>query len=375
MLNARIELRGENLFCADTDASGISTVRRLTPEALARLRGWAEDYDKAVRSGALPALVEIGRGIAALLDEGDRWLNQVLGGVGEIALDIAVPGRPEERERILLDVPWELLAPNGFFLASDNERLFRVTRRIGGTGTPAAPAYRDLALLFMAAEVDGQGILSYEREEVAILEATKGLALNLTVEESGAIGFLGQRIAQDGPFEALHLSCHGNIVKNEPFICFETPEGGEDRINIARLSDALGEEGRSRDWSFCPHAAPASTGRLRLRSSSRWSDRECRTRSAGTGRSMIQTRSALPRRSIESWAPAARSPTLRRKAGEFCYGLIWPIQIADGIGIWLGLMQDHAAAALSATRVARRALSAGTRATRNFSTSSNGVCR
>ena len=64
MLNARIELRGEELFCADTDASGISTVRRLTPEALARLRGWAEDYDKAVRSGALPALVEIGRGIA-----------------------------------------------------------------------------------------------------------------------------------------------------------------------------------------------------------------------------------------------------------------------------------------------------------------------
>jgi tetratricopeptide (TPR) repeat protein len=101
-----------------------------------------------------------------------------------------------------------------------------------------------LALLFMAAEVDGQGILSYEQEEAAILQATKGLALNLMVEESGAIEFLGQRIALDGPFEALHLSCHGNIVKGEPFICLETAEGSEDRINIARLSDALGEENR-----------------------------------------------------------------------------------------------------------------------------------
>jgi hypothetical protein len=56
MLSARIELRGEELFCADASEVGISTVRRLTPEALARLRGWAENYDKAVRSGGLPPL-------------------------------------------------------------------------------------------------------------------------------------------------------------------------------------------------------------------------------------------------------------------------------------------------------------------------------
>jgi hypothetical protein len=150
-------LRGEELFCAEDD--GVWMVRPLIEETLARLRGWAENYDKAVRSRALPPLVEIGREISAFLDEGDRWLGRVLGGTGEIALDIAVPGRPEERERILLDVPWELVAPNGIFLASDNERLFRVSRRIGGTSTPAAPAYRDLALLFVAAEVDGQGTL------------------------------------------------------------------------------------------------------------------------------------------------------------------------------------------------------------------------
>jgi hypothetical protein len=242
MLNARIELRGEELFCADTGDGGISTVRRLTPEALARLRGWAERYDAALKSGALPPLVEIGQDIAAFLDEGDRWLDRVLGGTGEIALDIAVPGRPEERERLLLDVPWELLASSeGSYLAEDNERLFRVTRRLGGFDTPATPAYRDLSLLFMAAEVEGQGVLSYEQEEAAILQATKGLDLNLSVEESGAIEFLMQRLAQDGPFDALHLSCHGNIERGEPFICLESAEGREHRVKIAALSDALGE--------------------------------------------------------------------------------------------------------------------------------------
>ena len=62
-----------------------------------------------MRSHTLPPLVEIGRDIAAFLDEGDRWLDRVLAGTGEIGLEVAVPGRPEERERILLDVPWELL--------------------------------------------------------------------------------------------------------------------------------------------------------------------------------------------------------------------------------------------------------------------------
>jgi hypothetical protein len=99
MLSARIELRGEELFCADTGEGGTSTVRPLTPEALARLRGWAERYDAAVRSGALPPLVEIGRDIATFLDEGDRWFDQVLGGTGEIAFEIAVPGRPEGHGR------------------------------------------------------------------------------------------------------------------------------------------------------------------------------------------------------------------------------------------------------------------------------------
>jgi hypothetical protein len=243
MLSARIELRGEELFCADTGDGSTSTIRRLTPDTLARLKGWAEHYDTAVKSGALPPLVEIGQDMAAFLDEGDRWLDRVLSGtIGEIALDIAVSGQPEERERLLLDIPWELLRPNNRFLAEDDERLFRVTRRLGGSGTPAMPEFRDLSLLFMAAEVEGQGVLNYEQEEAGILQATNGLPLNLSVEESGAIEFLGQRIAQDGPFEALHLSSHGDVVKGRPVLALEKPEGGLDLVGIDPLSRAFGEE-------------------------------------------------------------------------------------------------------------------------------------
>jgi hypothetical protein len=195
-----------------------------------------------VRSHSTEALVELGRGIADFLNNGDSWLDRVLDDTGEIALEIRVSGTPEERGRILLDMPWELLAPKGMFLAADNERLFRVTRRLGGPGTPATPEFRDLSLLFMAAEVEGQRVLNYEQEEAGVLQATSGLPLNLSVEESGAIEFLGERIAQDGPFEALHLSCHGDIVKGHPVLALEKPVGGLDPVGIVPLSRAFGEE-------------------------------------------------------------------------------------------------------------------------------------
>ena len=108
---------------------------------------------------------------------------------------------------------------------------------------PAIPSYRDVALLFMAAEVKGEAVLNYEHEESAILQATASRGLSLAVEESGSCAFLGQRLAQDGPFEALHLSCHGEIVKGEPVLALENTEGGLDVTGIASLSPALGEEG------------------------------------------------------------------------------------------------------------------------------------
>jgi hypothetical protein len=258
MLSARIELRGEELFCADTGEGGTSTVRPLTPEVLARLRGWAERYDAAVRSGALPPLVEIGREIAAFLDEGDRWLDRVIAGTGEIDFEIAVPGRPEERERILLDVPWELLAPNRFFLAADEERLFRIARRLGGSGEPAALRYRDLALLFMAAEVDGKGVLNYGQEEAAIYGRRRGsssISPSRRAAPSNSWPSASRRTARSRRFTspATETSKRANLFS--PSKAQKGERAASRSLNSQRL---LAKRTRSRHWCFCRPAAPAS---------------------------------------------------------------------------------------------------------------------
>jgi hypothetical protein len=107
MMNARIELRGEELFCGDTGEVGGSSVRPLPQEALSREAG------PALRcSGALAYVAAAGRDRA-----GHRGLSRRRRPLARPRsrrdrrnrLEVAVPGRPEERERILLDVPWELL--------------------------------------------------------------------------------------------------------------------------------------------------------------------------------------------------------------------------------------------------------------------------
>ena len=49
--------------------------------------------------------------MADFLNDGDRWLDRIVDVTEKIALEIGVSGTPEERERALLDVPWEPLAP------------------------------------------------------------------------------------------------------------------------------------------------------------------------------------------------------------------------------------------------------------------------
>jgi hypothetical protein len=114
MLNARIELAGTALKCSDLRTGGAASLKPLTAERLARLRGWATGYDAAVRADKWDPLPAIGRDIAALLDDGDGWLERCLNSTGDIVLEISVPANPtdpEERElaQALLDAPWELL--------------------------------------------------------------------------------------------------------------------------------------------------------------------------------------------------------------------------------------------------------------------------
>ena len=100
MLDARIELRGEDLYCSDLSGEGGTSVKRLTSETLSLLQEWAGRYDAAVASRQPVAFAAIGRDIAALLNEGDGWLDRGLRGVGEIGLEIVVAGTPDARSRL-----------------------------------------------------------------------------------------------------------------------------------------------------------------------------------------------------------------------------------------------------------------------------------
>ncbi|OLP52765.1 hypothetical protein BJF92_07055 [Rhizobium rhizosphaerae] len=150
----------------------------------------------------------------------------------------------------LLAAPWEILADGTGFLATDRMNLFLPLRRIGPEGTPAAPNHSDLAMLFMAAAPEGQHELDYEAEETAILEATRNRSsgrplAHLTVEESGELAVLADRHRDDGPFDILHLSCHGDILRvagvARPVLLLETETGAAETVTPDRLLAALGE--------------------------------------------------------------------------------------------------------------------------------------
>jgi tetratricopeptide (TPR) repeat protein len=245
VLKARIGIEGTELVC-HADAPGVNDARRtLDPVALTAMRGWADRYDGAVRARDADALIAIGRDMAAFLNAGDAWLDRAIdGSTGEIDLEIGVAANPRGNDLLLLDAPWEILTWRHLPLAAVEQRLFRVARRLGAAAEPKQPDHGDVALLFMAADVEGQHMLDYEREESAILDATKTLAVALTVEESGALEFLGETLAREGPFDALHLSCHGDIVADKPILVMERPEGGADAVAVEKLVGALGEEAR-----------------------------------------------------------------------------------------------------------------------------------
>ena len=182
---------------------------------IAALADWATRYGRAAAVGAELDLRGIGEEIFAWLDQGGA-LEEWLAGP-ERALEIRVdPARPGPLAEALLAAPWEVLCRNGGFLAEEG-RLFVVSRRCGGSDAPAPARHSDLSLMFMAAAPEGQSELDFEAEEAAILEATKAKddrppLAHVQVEESGALEFLAERLRLDGPFEALHLSCHGDIV-------------------------------------------------------------------------------------------------------------------------------------------------------------------
>ncbi|MBM5817934.1 MAG: CHAT domain-containing protein, partial [Cyanobacteria bacterium K_Offshore_surface_m2_239] len=244
-MRARIRLLGDDLLLRlegeeESDAGRFP----LTEATLARLREWTSRYRRSVRADDPSSLAAIGAELVAWLDAAGgmtRWLR----GTGERWLEVAVDHGGTEAAAALLDLPWEVLARGGDFLAADPTQPFLVFRGLarGANARPASPAHRDLALMFMAASPRGQRELDFEAEEAAILQATARLPLQVVVEESGCGAFLKDRLAREGPFDSVHLSCHGDLLPNgDPVLALESPEGELALVSPGDLVAILGEE-------------------------------------------------------------------------------------------------------------------------------------
>ena len=218
---------------------------------IARFKDWAVRYETAVkadrgeRSNSYEKLLAMGREVSDWLDE-QGWIEKLTDGAGPIELDIETADtKPDATARAFLDVPWELLATASHgFLALDPARPFCVQRRLGKRAARLTEAERrDLFLMFMAASPRNvKPVLDYEAEEAGILAATNPRDLTLTVEESGCLAFLSERLNKEGPFEALHLSCHGDIARSgDPFLLLESPEGELAKATAADLYAAFGQ--------------------------------------------------------------------------------------------------------------------------------------
>ena len=246
-MKATIELLGSDVFCRIEDAP--KQEQRLDQEsALPLLRDWALRYDEAVRAdSSADTLRLIGRELWDWLDKLSGWAVAWSAGTGARVLDICV--RPDalqdEAARALLDAPWELLAGPQGWLAEDAVQPFEVVRRIGTAAAPRVAEFVDLQMLFMAAAPEGQHVLSFEAEEAAILQATSRKPLHLFVEETGAAEWLRDRLTADGPFDVLHLSCHGGIDKRRgPVLALEDERGCKALTDVSTLVGTIGEADR-----------------------------------------------------------------------------------------------------------------------------------
>ncbi len=208
-MKATLQIMGADLLVR-APGSAVPEIRLDGAEAEGRLKDWAKRYDAATRVSDAAALFAIGREMVQWLDA-SGWASAWIGATGARQLEILVASAEPPLAQALLDAPWELLAGSDGHLADDAVQLFELARRIGAPGAAWAPRHADLQLLFMAAAPDQVQALNFEEEEAGILEATARLPLHLFVEESGNVEFCGERLTQEGPFEALHLSCHGDL--------------------------------------------------------------------------------------------------------------------------------------------------------------------
>ncbi|WP_315781083.1 MULTISPECIES: CHAT domain-containing protein [unclassified Bradyrhizobium] len=208
-----IDHDGFELIC---NGERVGARRHLDADAVAALKSFAQRYAKLVeRDDPAAALLVLGRELFSFLDGSARDLCYLLDRASRpVHFEIATETlRPSEAAAALLRAPWELLARDGVYLASDVPLGFSPLRRLGRRQDPPPLGAHRLGLVFMAAAPRGQGELDFEAEESAIMRAVGTTALDLLVEESGNPDRLGERMVELEAMQALHLCCHGD---NDP---------------------------------------------------------------------------------------------------------------------------------------------------------------
>jgi tetratricopeptide (TPR) repeat protein len=184
-----------------------------------------------------PDLAALGRKLYAWLDgPTERWMAAAREGPPGLAVHI------DGSER-LRHLPWELIADDGDFLCALQASPLTPVRRVPAAGRTAETANRPLRLLLMACSpLDVEPVLEFEREEAMIFEATRKLAVELEVEESGSLQGLTERIESFGAgyFDVLHLSGHADVTDGgTPIFLMENDTGGLQRTDAGAIADAF----------------------------------------------------------------------------------------------------------------------------------------
>ena len=245
MARFQIEYDGERLFFRDNQSADYNFCK-ISAKENKTFTTWAKRYQKnMVHLEPAPLLLKLGRDIFAWLDKkSNGWVKTILHAAKPpMFIDFVAPtqAKPETAAGIqnFLNVPWELLADKTGFLAGNAKIKFCPVRRLGQAGDTIKPSPYRLSLLFMAAEPHGVPHLDYEAEEAAIFNAVRDIGLDMSVEESGALMPLANRVREVHP-DVLHLSCHGNNKPNLR-LYLESEEGDADPVTPEDLSAELGE--------------------------------------------------------------------------------------------------------------------------------------
>jgi tetratricopeptide (TPR) repeat protein len=177
-------------------------------------------------------LPKLGRQLFDWLDGSQRWLSESIDRHSQ-GLIIAIDAQAR-----LGGLPWEILSDDKGFLVTRSIVPIRVVGGFAGGEIVNRIADRELRALFMATDpIDVYPKLNFEREERAILQATRELPMELRVEESGCLeelkGFWGRF---RGKFDVFHLNGHADIKNGVPYFITEDLEG---RRVESRLEDLV----------------------------------------------------------------------------------------------------------------------------------------